>query len=53
MKNLIPFEKLSKKEQKRINNEKRANWHGVNPVTKIVEDKTKYTRKIKHKEIYN
>ena len=51
MKNMIPFEKLSKKEQKRINNEKRADWHGVNPITKIVADKTKYTRKTKHKSL--
>lgn len=27
----------------------RGTWNGLNPVTKIVKDKTKYTRKIKHK----
>lgn len=27
----------------------RGSWHGVNPVTRIVQGKTKYTRKEKHK----
>lgn len=27
----------------------RRDWNGVNPVTKIIPDKTKYTRKKKHK----
>lgn len=27
----------------------RGSWHGINPVTKVIKDKTKYTRKIKHK----
>lgn len=49
MKNQIPFEKLSKKEQRRLNNKKRGSWFGVNPITRIVVDKTKYTRKKKHK----
>lgn len=52
MKNYVPFEKLSKKEQKRINAEKRGNWFGVNPVTKVTTDKTKYSRKEKHKVIF-
>lgn len=26
----------------------RKDWHGVNPVTKIERDRTKYTRKRKH-----
>ena len=29
----------------------RGNWNGINPVTKVIKDKTKYTRKIKHKKI--
>lgn len=52
MKNMISFEKLSKKEQRRINNEKRSGWNGINPVTRIVTDATKYTRKTKHKSSY-
>ena len=27
----------------------RGTWGGLNPVTRIVPDKTKYTRKVKHK----
>ena len=27
----------------------RRDWNGVNPVTKIIPDKTKYTRKKKYK----
>ena len=27
----------------------RRNWNGVNPVTKIERDRSKYTRKVKHK----
>lgn len=27
----------------------RGTWNGVNPITKVIKDKTKYTRKIKHK----
>lgn len=27
----------------------RGSWNGVNPVTKVEQDKTKYTRKTKHK----
>lgn len=27
----------------------RRYWNGTNPVTKIIPDKTKYTRKKKHK----
>lgn len=27
----------------------RRDWNGVNPLTKVIKDKTKYTRKNKHK----
>ena len=50
MNNFVSFEKLSKKEQKRLNNLKRKGWDTVNPVTKVVSDKTKYSRKEKHKK---
>ena len=31
----------------------RNTWGNVNPTTKVIKDKTKYTRKIKHKgELY-
>lgn len=51
--NYVPFEKLSKKEQKRINAEKRGSWGGVNPVTRATKDKTKYNRKQKYKVSYD
>lgn len=30
----------------------RGSWYGINPVTRVCRDKTKYTRKIKHKPQY-
>ena len=27
----------------------RGDWNGINPATRIIPDKTKYTRKKKHK----
>lgn len=27
----------------------RSDWNGINPVTRIIPDKTKYNRKRKHK----
>ena len=48
--NFIPYEKLSKKEQKKINNKKRSDSFGVNMTTKVILDKTKYNRK-KNKNI--
>lgn len=50
MTKFVPFEKLSKKEQKKLNNLKRKSWDGVNPVTRIADTdkKKKYQRKPKH-----
>ena len=31
----------------------RGSWNGVNPVTKVERDKTKYSRKCKHKPRYD
>lgn len=45
MKKIVPFEKLSKKEQKKITAKKRNGWNGVNPVTRKVESKKLYHRK--------
>lgn len=39
----VSFEKLSKKKQAELNKKKRKKWD-VNPTTKIVPDKTKYSR---------
>lgn len=50
MKKFIPYEKLSKKEKKKINSQKRNDWNGCNPTTKIVPSQKNYSRKIKHKK---
>ena len=52
MTNFTPYEKLSKKEQKRLNNLKRKDWN-INPITRVTKDKTKYSRKEKHKTSNN
>jgi hypothetical protein len=49
-KKFVPFEKLSKKEQKKINLQKRNNWNGCNPTTKVVPSAKQYSRKTKHKK---
>lgn len=48
-----PYEKLSKKEQRKINQSKRGSWCGVNPVTKIIPDKKKYNRRGKYPSDYS
>ena len=49
MSKFIPFDKLNKKEQQRINAEKRNTWNGLNPITRIADtDKKKYKRKPKY-----
>lgn len=44
MNKFTPYEKLSKKEQKKINAEKRGSWGYINPVTKTVKSKKVYDR---------
>lgn len=44
-KKFVSFEKLSKKEQRRRNAEKRGSWNGVNPVSRIVPNKKAYDRR--------
>ncbi len=48
MKKFIPYEKLSKKEKRRLDVLKRKDWGGLNPITRTVPDKKKYSRKKKH-----
>ncbi len=44
------FDKLSKKEQKKFNAEKRRDWNGLSPVTRVVPDiKRAYKRTPKHR----
>lgn len=41
----VSLNKQSKKKQKQFYSSKRGSWYGINPVTKVVPDKTKYNRK--------
>ena len=45
MEKFVPFEKLSKKEQKKLNALKRRDWNGINPVTRKSENPKAYNRK--------
>ena len=45
MENFIPFEKLSKKEKRRRNAEKRGSWGPLSPVTRRSESPKAYKRR--------
>lgn len=45
MEKWIPFEKLSKKKQRELNQSKRGNWGALNPVTRKAENPKAYHRK--------
>lgn len=45
MEKFIPFEKLSKKEQRRQNAQRRGSWQGLNPVTRRAENPKAYNRR--------
>ncbi len=45
MKQYIPYEKRSKKEQKKINASRRTTWGPLNPVTRKPENSKAYHRK--------
>lgn len=50
MDKFVPYDKMSKKEQKKIDSAKRVSWSGIDPATKVVPDSKKvYKRKPKHK----
>ena len=51
MTKVIEKNKMSKKAQKEENNISRKTWD-MCPVSRVVKDKTKYTRKEKHKTVY-
>lgn len=40
----IPYEKLSKKEKRKLDSSRRNSW-GINPVTKMPENSRAYNRK--------
>ncbi|MGN1481952.1 hypothetical protein [Porcipelethomonas sp.] len=53
MKKFVPYEKMSKKEKHRVDSEKRRDWQGINPVTRIADtDRKKYKRKSKYPETF-
>ena len=45
MEKFIPYEKLSKKEQRRRNAQRRGNWQGISQVTRSAENPTAYNRR--------
>lgn len=45
MEKFTPFEKLSKKKQRELNNQKRNTWGGFNPVTRKAPNPKAYNRK--------
>ena len=42
MEKFVPYEKLSKKEKRRMDSMKRGTWQGVNPVTRKSENPKAY-----------
>lgn len=50
MEKFVSYEKMSKKERRKIDSAKRRDWNGLNPVTRVSENTKKYSRKIKHPE---
>ena len=51
MDKFVSYDKMSKKEKKKIDSAKRGSWNGVDPATKVVETgKKRYKRKPKHPE---
>lgn len=44
MKKLIPYKKLSKKEKRKIDAEKRGTWGDFNPVTRMPQNSRAYNR---------
>ena len=49
----IPYEKMSKKSKKELNDKKRKTWDMINPATKVAETNKKlYKRHSKHKPNY-
>ena len=45
MEKFIPYEKLSKKEQRKRDAQRRGSWQGLSPVTRRPENPTAYNRR--------
>lgn len=49
MEKFVPFDKMSKKERKKLNGGKRRDCNGLSPVTRVApDDKKAYKRKPKN-----
>lgn len=44
MKKFVPYEKLSKKEKRALNNQRRNTWGNLNPTTRKPENSKAYNR---------
>lgn len=50
MKKFVPYEKLSKKKKKEINNKKRNTWGDMNPETRIINKNFKKLKQIEYED---
>ena len=50
MEKFVPYEKLSKKEKRRLDRAKRQTWGDLNPVTRKPENSRAYNRKRAQKQ---
>lgn len=53
MSKFIPFDKLSKKEKRKRNNEKRGDWGNTNPATKVIPNTYKQRREKEKAESFD
>ena len=53
MKAFVPYEKMSKKQKREIDREKRATWNEVIPVTRKIESAKIYNRKKHQREEFD
>ena len=44
MEKYIPYEKMSKKEQRKMNNQRRSTWGSMSPVTRTPDNSRAYNR---------
>ena len=50
MTKFIPYEKLSKKEKRKLDLKIRGDWGTLKPTSRVCKSKKLYTRKLKHKK---
>ena len=51
MPKFIPYKKLSKRKRRELDNERRASWGAVDPVTRVMKSKKLYNRKKNKDEV--